>query len=183
MSVPEEVGTRNAADAWLKQLRERFVSITRRRVAPDAVEDIVQDAMRVVIERGLSGPGSMETGEPALAWCFQVLRNVIGNHYQKERVRQRRTGPDVDDLDPHDPAPAPLEALASDEALRVVGDCLAEMAASDAGCARYLRRLVEGLAPRDLAREEDVTEAVLYRRVYRCRLKLRERLERRGYFA
>lgn len=169
---------------WLIQLRERFVSVARRRVAPDAVEDVVQDALRIVVERGLEGPGALaEGGEPALAFAFRVLRNVIGNHYQKERVRRRRWEPEDRARSSPDSSPAPLEALESADALRLVESCLARMETRDPACARYLRRLADGAAPRELAGEERLAEAVLYRRVYRCRIKLRTLLEQNGYFA
>jgi DNA-directed RNA polymerase specialized sigma24 family protein len=172
------------SDEWLGRLRERFISIARRRVAADAVEDVVQDALRVVIERGIPVPGALaHEGEPMLAYCFQVLRNVIGNHYQKERVQQRRREPGMPDSGFADPAPVPLESVASKEAVRIVGECIASMTGADAACGRYLRRLADGAGVGELAREERLAEAVLYRRVYRCRIKLRSLLARRGVMA
>lgn len=171
-------------EAWLASVRARFLDVARRRVPTDAAEDLVQDALRILIEKGVDRPGATGPGgAPALAFAFAVLRNVIGNHYQKERVRRRTNAAESEGSSAPDPAPQPLESLESDDAVRTVNQCLAAMAESDGACARYLRRLVEGLSPRDLAREEGLAEAVLYRRVYRCRLKLREQLERRGVFA
>ncbi|MGH7740987.1 MAG: RNA polymerase sigma factor [Candidatus Eiseniibacteriota bacterium] len=167
--------------AWLDQLRDRFVSVARRRVAADAVEDVVQDAMRVVVERGLRGPGSAGPDNvPALAYCFQVLRNVIGNHYQKERSRARRQDSSPPDDTLADPAPAPLESLESLQAVAIVGECIGVLRERDPACARYLARLADGLSPRELAHEERIEESALYRRVYRCRIKLRELLAKRG---
>ena len=60
---------------------------------------------------------------------------------------------------------------------------LRELAEVDGVCGRYLQRLIDGLSPSDLAREERLGAAVLYRRVYRCRLKLRSILERMGVLA
>jgi DNA-directed RNA polymerase specialized sigma24 family protein len=183
MSTAEPVSTA-VSGAWLAALRERFVSLARRRVAPDVVEDVVQEALRIVLERGVSGAGGLAPdGVPALAFSFKVLRNVIGNHYQKEDVRRRRWEPEERAAQAADPAPAPLEALASADAMRLVERCLAQMADGDASCARYLRRLADGATPRELAGEERLAEAVLYRRVYRCRLKLRVLLEQQGFFA
>ena len=54
------------------------------------------------------------------------------------------------------------------------------MATRDRDCARYLQRLFDGVAPGELARQEGLEEAALYRRVYRCRIKLRTLLARRG---
>lgn len=166
---------------WLELLRDRFTSIARRRVAADATEDIVQDALRVVWERGIRGPGALGPGEqPALAYCLQVLRNVIGNHYQKEGVQSRRRAPGAPDAALADPAPLPLESAASEQAVRIVNECIESMRASDPDCARYLSRLSEGLSAGELAREERLEQSALYRRVYRCRIKLRALLARRG---
>lgn len=171
-------------EAWLASVRARFLDVARRRVPTDVAEDLVQDALRILIEKGVDRPGaSGPGGAPALAFAFTVLRNVIGNHYQKERVRRRANAPESEAAAAADPAPQPLESLASDDAVRAVERCLADMAAGDGACARYLRRLMAGLSPRELAREEGLDEAVLYRRVYRCRIKLREQLERRGVLA
>jgi RNA polymerase sigma factor (sigma-70 family) len=163
--------------AWLAPLRERFLSIARRRVHPDVAEDLVQDALRVIVERASAADA------PPLPYCFQVLRNVIGNHYQKQRVRRRRDESSERAASVPDAAPTPLEALESADAVRVVGECLDGLAATDPGCARYLRRLLAGAAPADVADEEGLPHAAFYRRVYRCRIKLRELLDQRGLFA
>lgn len=170
-----------AANEWLRALRARLLSVARRRVAPAAVEDVVQEALRILVEKGVRGPrDEAPGGAPALVFAFRVLRNVIGNHYQRERVRARAHDPEAAAEAAADPAPTPLEALSSRQAVEIVGRCLDAMADADGACARYLRRLLEGSTPRDLAREEGLEEPVLYRRVYRCRLKLRTLLEARG---
>lgn len=173
-----------AADAWLGDLRSRFLAVARRRVSSIAAEDVVQETLRILVEKGVREPGSLVPGgTPALVYGFRVLRNVIGNHYQRERVRAGAREPESAARAVADPAPTPLEALASGEAMRIVREALDAMAASDGTCARYLVRLLEGLTPRGLATEERLEEPVLYRRLYRCRLKLREILGQRGIFA
>jgi RNA polymerase sigma factor (sigma-70 family) len=172
------------SDAWLFELRARCVAIARRRVEPDAVEDVVQEAMRVIVERGLQGPGGPDVeGRPPLAWCFQVLRNAIGNHYQKQRVRRARLAPLEAAEDRPDAGRTPLEALASGEAVRLLERALEAMSGGDPDCARRLRRLAEGDSPGALARAERVAEAAFYRRLYRCREKLRARLAELGVTA
>jgi RNA polymerase sigma factor (sigma-70 family) len=173
-----------ATDAWLGDLRARFLAVARRRVPPSAAEDVVQETLRILVEKGVREAGSLAPGgTPALAYGFRVLRNVIGNHYQRERVRERSRAPAEEAAGAADREPTPLEALASGEAVRIVREALQAMDATDAPCARYLGRLLEGRTPRDLALEEGLEEAILYRRVYRCRRKLRVLLERRGLFA
>jgi DNA-directed RNA polymerase specialized sigma24 family protein len=181
---PEDAG-RTASAEWPARLRKLLVQVARRRVAPDAVEDVVQDALRIIVERGIRRPGDLAPGgEPGLAHSFQVLRNVIGNHYQKERTRRRRLAVvPPGGYDVADPAPEPLGALAAEAAAAAVHDCLDLMSRTDAACARYLRGLADGRTPGELAREESVDEPALYRRLYRCRLKLRALLAERGLFA
>jgi RNA polymerase sigma factor (sigma-70 family) len=165
------------SDDWFRSLRERFVTVAARRVEADAVEDVVQDALRIVHEKAGVHPGATVDGRPALAWCFQVLRNVIGNHYQR---RGRRTEVPVEDQALTESRPTPLESLEQDERRRVVHEALAELAGRAARCADYLKRVVAGQAPAAIAERENVDAAVIYRRLYRCREQLREILNRRG---
>jgi len=162
---------------WFRDLRDRFVAVTARRIESDAVEDVVQEALKTVHEKAGVGPGTLVDGRPALAWCFQVLRNVIGNHYQ--RRGGRREVP-VDDQSLAAPAPAPLESLEHQERCRLLCEAIAELGRRSEACARYLRRVVRGESPAAIAADEGVDAAVLYRRLYRCRARLREILEQRG---
>jgi len=176
--------TSRESERWLAELRGRFVAIARRRVSPEAVEDVVQDALRVVIEKGWRGPETADVdGRPALAWCMQVLRHVIGNHYQRARVRAARAagpGP-LDSV--ADARRGPLEALAARDAERVVLDALASLARGDAPCGRWLAALAEERPPGELARAEGIEEGAFYRRLWRCREKLRALLAERGWTA
>jgi RNA polymerase sigma factor (sigma-70 family) len=167
---------------WPPGLRRRLLEVARRRVAAEAAEDVVQEALRIIVERGIERAGTLAPdGQPGLAYCFQVLRNVIGNHYQRERTRRRRLAISPEEgFSAADPAPGPLEALAASEAAEAVVDCLERLALSDAPCAARLRALAEGRAPGELAREERIEEAAFYRRLYRCRLKFRELLLEHG---
>ncbi len=173
-------------ELWFAQLRERFLALARRRVPPDAAEDLVQEALRIIHEKGATdeagaGAGGGGDSPPALAWCFQVLRNVIGNHYQRQRTRT--------EADPEEeraatvgaaPRPTPLEALESRDSERVIRESIDELAATDGNCGRYLRQLLAGDDPATVAQRDALPAASLYRRLYRCRGKLRVILERRG---
>lgn len=175
---------RAEGEAWLAELRTRFMSVTRRRVTPDVVEDLVHEALRIVVEQGLTRPGAATLeGEAGFAFGFRVLRNVIGNHYQRLRTEQRRRDPAWPAVEFADPAPGPLLALERSEAFAAVRAGLAALAVTDKHCARYLSRLADGYLPREVAGEEEMDEALFYRRVYRCRKKLRVLLEQRGFFA
>lgn len=163
-------------ERWLGELRQRFLEIAGRRLAPDAVEDTVQEALRIVYQKGLAD----ETATlPSLAWCFQVLRNCIGNHYQWRRHR-RHAPLDTGEREQGDAPAGPLEALEARELRGHLDAVLQELAHEGSDCARYLWRLLAGDTPAALAGTEGLEPAVLYRRLYRCRARLKTLLLDRG---
>lgn len=191
MTLPRETPVSGEAlppveAGWLLALRARFVAVAQRRVPASDVEDLVQDAMRIVVEKGLMGPGAGKgtvDGLPPIAWCFTVLRNTIGNHYQRTRVRRRVLAPLEAAGDPVSEGATPLEALESEDAIARIHDAIAALASENEACARFLSRLLQGVSPAELAGEEHLDEAVLYRRVYRCRQRLRLILAEKGVLA
>ena len=157
-------------DERLRELGDRFRGIARRRVPEDAVDDLVQDALRIILEKD---------GDPSdLPWCFQVLRNTIGNWYQKQEVRSRELAPEDAALPPA--APTPLEALEDRDLAEIVDRSVAMVEETNRNCGSYLRRLMAGDTPASIADDEGVEAAVMYRRIYRCRGKLREVLREKG---
>lgn len=170
--------TREESERWLEQLRRRFVEIAGRRLAPDAVEDTVQEALGIVYRKGLEGGGS-DAALPSLAWCFQVLRNCIGNHYQWRRHR-RHGSLDASAGGMSEAGPDPLEALEASELRHHLEAALAALAREAGDCARYLRGVLAGHSPAALAAREGLDPAVLYRRLYRCRARLKTILLDRG---
>lgn len=164
----------------LELLRRRFLAIAGGRVPADVVEDVVQDAMLVVVRKVDSAEaGELTDGLPRLTWCFQVLRNTIGNYYlrsARHAGEQSRACPDH--LPGH--GRTPVEALEAKELRQALTGALAEMRAADPQCGRYIGRLLDGLSPAALAAEEGVEHGALYRRMYRCRMKLRGLLAERG---
>lgn len=169
---------------WLADLRASLVEQARRRVEPGAVEDVVQDTLRVIVERGVREPGgAWVDGLPPLAWSMQVLRNMIGNHYQRARVRSARWSPVEEAASIPSAGGTPLELYEVAEGERIVRMAIERVAGSDPNCGRYLERLAGGAAPGDLAEKEGVDAAAFYRRLYRCREKLRTRLREAGVVA
>jgi RNA polymerase sigma factor (sigma-70 family) len=164
---------------WLSGLRREFVRIASRRVDESDVEDVVQEAMRVIAEKGIDRGADPVDGFVPLAWCFQVLRNTIGNHYQRQRTRQRWTETDPVAVD-RAHSPRVSESMDSQTTLALVEDALDDMARTDAKCADYLTRLADGARAGDIADDEAIGRAVFYRRLYRCRQKLRDLLTSRG---
>jgi len=180
MTDMETSNTYTEPGDWLEKLRARFIEVAARRVGESDVEDVVQEAMRVVVEKRIV-PGGEVVGElPPMAWCFQVLRNTIGNHYGREDTRRRRLVAEEHSAS-EVAAPARFaEEMDSRETLRVIEDALVEMGRSDPQCGRYLMRLVDDARPQAVAADEGLEPAVFYRRLYRCRQKLRGLLTARG---
>jgi len=80
-------GDREAEAALFGILRVRFELIAKRRVQRDDLEDVVQDALRIVHAKYHARPPH----DPFLPWGLLVLRNVIGNYYQKRERLDRET--------------------------------------------------------------------------------------------
>lgn len=163
--------------AWLEQLRATFVKVAYQRVASSDVEDIVQDAMRVVVEKNIDPASGAIEDLPPLAWCLQTLRNVIGNHYQRSETRRRYQEPESgSEADSRSLA----EELDARETAGAIEIAVKEMHGTDSDCARYFDRLIDGVNAGEIAAAEGLAAPVLYRRLYRCRQKLRLLLQARG---
>jgi RNA polymerase sigma factor (sigma-70 family) len=175
----EDLIAMESAESWSSELHRRFVELARRRVPEDEAEDLVQEAMTVVLTRsGEIEEARLVEGRPPLAWCFTVLRNTIGNYYQR-RERWAKTV-DEDAVDRLHAEGTPAEALESKELRIHIHQALQKLRGSDPQCWGFLSRLGDGIKPRSLAQSAGLEEAVLYRRLYRCRQKFRHLLEERG---
>lgn len=167
------------AEHWSQRLRERFLEVTAHRVPAAEVEDLVQEAMTTVLSRAQQIESErLVEGLPPLAWCFQVLRNTIGNFYQRHaRAKQESELAELKGLHAEG---TPAEALEQKELLESLREALEELRADDRQCWGFLSRLADGEKPRRLAEAAGLSEAVLYRRLYRCRQKFRRLLQERG---
>jgi DNA-directed RNA polymerase specialized sigma24 family protein len=175
-------------DAWLGGLRARFVEIARGRVHEGAVEDVVQDALAIVFQKaGALGEGRGDAEPPPLPWCFRVLRNVIGNHYQKERTRLRAADPasethaGIAEFTSWRPNPTPVEAIEQHERARLLREAIDELAAEDDFCWKHFQDVLAGGRRRSEETPSEAAVSTVYVRFFRCREKLRRILLRRGY--
>ncbi len=160
---------------WLSLLRQRFAEIAARRVPADAVEDIVQDALGIVLAKGPSAAHEEGLTDPPLRWSFNVLRNVIGNWYQKRRRHET-----VEDLDLPDDCPDALAALTAAERMQSIHEAMEELRQKKPLCAQWLWAMAEGTKAGILAAKARMAEAVFYRKIYRCRQSLAGILAGRG---
>lgn len=179
-------------EAWLEQLRARFIDVARARVSEGAVEDVVQDAMAIIYQKAVARDSAVAWAPPALPWCFQVLRNVVGNHYQRERTRLggERPGSALHDgvhaFTARQDNPTPMEALERSERARVLREAIQELAGQDDFCGNHFLEMLgdRGGSPAGPTSARDVRGASAstpYVRLFRCREKLRKILTRRGY--
>lgn len=183
ISMKEADQQRRTGDR-LRALRKQFERIAARRVGRDDVQDVVQEAMRIVAEKGIEEQAAGEGALPHLGWCFQVLRHTIGNHYRRERTRKQRFVSDSDLPDEETSgldAPGPIvEAFGSADTLRLIEAAIADLEREQPQCGRYVSQLVAGMRPHEIATAAGLDGPVFYRRLYRCRQKLRVLLTARG---
>jgi DNA-directed RNA polymerase specialized sigma24 family protein len=175
------------------QLRERFLAIAKRRVREGDCEEVVQDALHIALAKYRGRAGTSGT----LPWSLAVLRNVIGNYYQRQKARGRHEP--LDDELTANGAPGrsgdldPLDALLAEERVARVARAMERLAGERPRCGELFRRILECLAAdgtpaevskRALARMAKVcpeaTANAIYVMLHRCRARLREILREEG---
>ncbi|MFN0150174.1 MAG: hypothetical protein ACKVU1_05610 [bacterium] len=155
------------------------------------VEDVVHDALAIVFEKtGAPAEAAHANEPPALPWCFQVLRNVIGNLYQKERTRARASNPESEmharlhEFSGRALEPTPMESLERRERSRLLREAIDTLAAEDDFCGKHFRELLHGSdsdASRSAAAGSNAATSTFHVRLFRCRKKLKAILMKRGY--
>ncbi len=186
-------GDRQAEEALFSTLRERFLAIAKRRVRGEEIEDVVQDALRVVHGKY----AGRATKVAILPWSLVVLRHVIGNYYQRERRRRRTMAGDLEEVgagalqEAAPPWTDPLGEVQMSDLIQRVVQAMDLLDRSYPRCGALMRRLLESFArggtPREIssralemARPDfpGLTPGNLYVTLHRCRARLRELLER-----
>lgn len=182
-------GDGRAEAVLFEELRVRFLALSKRRVQPDHVEDVVHDALGVVL-RKYREPGR-ESG--ILVWSLTVLRNVIGNHYQ----RRRRDGERTTQVEDWRTVPSaavtvdPTADLSDAEAADRIERAIALLGERSARCGTLFRHILGSLTAGGGQREisgralasvqkelPDLTRNSFYVALHRCRAQLRVILDR-----
>ncbi len=174
-------GDAPAREALFDQLRVRFLQIAKRRVRADDCEDVVQEALRIVHARLTDR--SPERG--ILIWSLTVLRNVIGNYYQK-KARLDRGEP----FEERKHAAVATVGFPGREEVDAVVEALGRLARREPRCGALFRRILESLdeggSPREISQramarfledEGDTSRGALYVALHRCRQRLRDILQ------
>ncbi len=180
-------GDARAEAALFATLRERFLSVAKRRVSEDDLEDLVQDALQIVHRKH----GQRPPGPGILVWGLAVLRNVIGNYYQA-RERASRQVPFEDRAEDlasirHGGEAGPDTVLDFSEASAQIQTAITRLARHDRRCGRIFRRILESLAEaegtRDISQRAiekvrrdypDMSRGSVYVALHRCRSRLRD---------
>ncbi|MBC8426596.1 sigma-70 family RNA polymerase sigma factor [bacterium] len=181
-------GDERARSELFESLRVRFLQVAKRRVQGDHLEDVVQDALRIVLDKYHERTG--QTG--ILIWSFTVLRNVIGNHYQSRNRDVSRTT-HVEDWQSFSPAAVvidPLRDRETDEFNGRLEGAIATLARKAPRCGRLFANLLDSykhggeqreVSARALAmaqqEDPDLTRNTFYVALHRCRAQLRALLE------
>lgn len=178
-----------AEASLFEELRVRFLPLAKKRVQPDHVEDVVHDALGIVLRKYRDR--SCESG--ILVWSLTVLRNVIGNHYQARRRDQERTIL-VDDWQTVPSASLtadPFGTIDADEAADRLEFAISELSLRSPRCGTIFGHILESMVHEDGQREisqrafelvrrdlPDLTRNTFYVALHRCRAQLRSLLDR-----
>ena len=182
-------GDARAEAALFADLRVSFLPLAKRRVQMDHVEDVVQEALKIVFARY----GERETTTGILVWGLTVLRNVIGNYYQ---ARQRERD-HLDFVEEMPAAAAVTEDMLAErehaELRQQLLEAIGELAERFPRCGRIFHSLLTSLdrggtpnqvSSRALALMQrdhpDLTRGGFYTALHRCRASLRDILVRRA---
>jgi DNA-directed RNA polymerase specialized sigma24 family protein len=191
-----ESGDRPAADCLFRLLRVRLIQVAKHRVQDADAQDLVQDALRIVLERH----HERRAGSGILVWSLAVLRNVIGNYYQA-RKRERRhlslgEGPDTvstTGLRSGTAGGGEVELPGGSELVERMTLAVESLARRYPRCGGIFRAILESLdgggGPRDVSsralekvRREfpDLSSGSFYVALHRCRTRLRDLLAESG---
>jgi len=183
-------GDRDAETRLAEALRVRFLGVVKHRVRADDQEDVVQEAMRIVHGELAKRPVMRQT----LAWGFAILRNVVGNYYQKKRVLDRgevfndRLHSGIGDKTESGAMGtySVTHELFMAETSQLVKEAIAILAERTPRCGIIFQRILESLdlggGPQeisnrvmaDLQKEiPDISRSALYVALHRCRERLR----------
>jgi DNA-directed RNA polymerase specialized sigma24 family protein len=186
-------GDGGAEAELFRLLRVRFIAIAKRRVQEDSLEDVVQDALRIVHAK-------YKVQKPArgiLVWSYAVLRNVIGNYYQANRRRlgretaleDLRVLPATAQVEPQAPGWGEDSPSSQAEMIQQLLPAIQALERQHPRCGRIFRSILasleQGGGPQDISRrtwqminklEPDLLRGGFYVALHRCRSHLRRLL-------
>lgn len=183
-------GSPGAEAALFAALRERFISLAKRRLREDDMEDTVQDALAIALAKYRTRPA----GTPILPWSLLVLRHTIGNAYQRRAraaAREEPSGSPESEVAPAgEPSGDPLGALEREEMVARLTGALRRLSRANPRCGAIFRHVLERLSRGEDAEPgawpgpaaaghgiAGMTTANFYVALHRCRARLRRILD------
>ena len=160
-------GDEQSKDRLFEFVRSKLLLLARYRV-PEGAEDIVQESL-IVILRNFSQFDSLGG---LLAFSHNVLRNKVGNVYQR-RDRHKR----VDLVDTELPYSVDDKSDAA-ELDRIVQRSIRKLGQDRPDCQTILECLYFGLDPDEISERLGISKSNLKVRTFRCRQALRDLLRR-----
>ncbi len=166
-------GDKRAEKRLFEYFRVRFVIIAKLRVGGDEAEDIVQDTCLTIVEklRDMSFPPNID------AWALNILRNKIGNYYQRQSTRSR-VGSDIDveTFGLYYKRPDRNPSLYTN-----LQDCMKKLIMSNKLFARTLNLAYQGYKSDDICQRLSIKPGHFYVILGRSRQQLKQCLERSNY--
>ncbi|MCK4304274.1 MAG: hypothetical protein KAY24_08535 [Candidatus Eisenbacteria sp.] len=192
LSSLARLGDSQAETVLFEMLRVRLLDVAKRRVRRDDLEDVVQEALRIVHTKH----ATRAVGRGMLVWSMAVLRNVIGNYYQKREKLDRGEPFDERFHGTLDVSRARCHGIPGDNgpegAAERILEAISLLARRNPRCGVLFRRIMESLAvggsPREISQRamdllgqdfEEMSRSGLYVALHRCRNRLREILHER----
>jgi len=171
MSDDVSEGTARAIDPEVARVlvenHREFLRFLERRVGRrDLAEDILQEAFA----RGLDKLATLRDAEAAVPWFYRTLRNATVDHYRRSKVADGALAQFAAEME---------ESEEPNETLRAeVCRCVARLAETlKPEYADALRRIeVDGVAVKDFAEEQGISQSNAAVRIFRAREALRRQV-------
>lgn len=157
-------GQTSAWDEIFVFLRARISALAKHRIERD-YEDVVQETLMTVYEH-LS---ELRDAEHLLTFATKVLRNKIGNFYQR-RDRQSHY---LEDQRRGHPIYDPNELWDMQESIEILFHALDRLGQRRPRCRDLLLELADGASIEELCEEFDLPRTRIHYRLFRCRRALR----------
>ncbi|MEZ5359798.1 MAG: RNA polymerase sigma factor [Candidatus Zixiibacteriota bacterium] len=171
-AVQAAQGDKKSEDLLFSHLFDRFYCLAKLRVWGNDAEDIAQDACLTIIEKLRAG-GEIPTH--FAAWAYSILRNKIGNYYQRTEVRSRDTEFRSESTSPEAQAsfqPRPEFTMALEA-------CMKELIQANRRYARVVNLVFQGFDVAEVSRKLQTPISNIYNILARGRRLLKHCLKRK----
>lgn len=156
---PDALGS----EKFFESIRLRMIAVARKRIQGDASQDVVQEAMMILNSK----LDQVKDEKEVLPFAFQILRNCIGNYYNKVRREQRI-------IEFSDSAEQAGIVDENSDWLEILTKAISHLRVDSPRCAQLFEALLGSAEIEDLRKLLDLTADNVYRTLYRCRNRLKK---------